>query len=207
MIYQSTVDLSEPPNMMLSYTSEPIYFAGREWVLQGAPSADYVNSRMSIFPHMIFFVGVVIFTLLAYLIYILQHRALSVQKRVDAKTRELREANKKLEKMSKSDGLTGYYNRDYFEMSVQSEVGRAHRDRIPISLLIVEIDNMSRYNAKHGRVAGDKIIRLVGQAVGDTLKRPSDLLARYGGETFAILLPNTRDGAPMADICIKPFKP
>ncbi|PKF49660.1 CHASE domain-containing protein [Enterovibrio nigricans] len=205
-IFQSSVDLSEPPISLLSYTSEPIYFAGREWVLKGVPSVDYVNSRMSLFPHIIFLVGVVIFTLLAYLIYILQYRALSVQKRVDAKTRELREANKKLETMSKSDGLTGYYNREYFEASVQSEVGRAHRDRLPISLLIIEIDNMSLYNTRHGRVAGDKIIRLVGQAISDTLKRPSDLLARYGGETFAILLPNTRDGAPIADICINAVK-
>ncbi|MDD1783709.1 CHASE domain-containing protein [Enterovibrio sp. ZSDZ35] len=206
VIFKSTVDLSEPPNTAFLYSSEPIYFAGREWVLQGAPSSQYVNSRMSLFPQIIFFVGVAIFTLLAYLIYILQHRALSVQRRVDAKTRELREANKKLEKMSKSDGLTGYYNREYFEASVQSEVGRAHRDRIPISLLIIEIDNMSRYNTRHGRVAGDKIIRLVGQAISDTLKRPSDLLARYGGETFAILLPNTHDGSPMADICINAVK-
>ncbi|OEE59279.1 diguanylate cyclase [Enterovibrio norvegicus FF-33] len=206
VIYQNVVDLSEPPVTALSYTSTPIYFAGREWLLKGTPSPSYVNSRMSIYPHLIFFIGVLIFTLLAYLLYMLQHRALTVQKHVDAKTRELREANKKLEKMSKSDGLTGYCNRDYFEECIQAEVKRTQRDNLAISLIVIEIDNMSRYNTKHGRVVGDKAIRLIGQAVSDTLKRPGDLLARYGGETFAILLPNTKDGAPIAQLCIDAVK-
>lgn len=68
--------------------------------------------------------------------------------------------------------------------------------------MIIEIDNMSKYNAKHGRVAGDKVIRLISQSISDTLKRPGDLLARYGGETFAVLMPNTKDGAPIAQQCM-----
>ncbi|MGF1766446.1 CHASE domain-containing protein [Enterovibrio makurazakiensis] len=206
VIYRNVVDLSEPPVEALSYTSAPIYFAGREWLLKGTPSPSYVNERMSVYPHLIFFIGVLIFTLLAYLLYMLQHRALLIQKRVDAKTRELREANKKLERISKSDGLTGFCNRDYFEECVQAEVKRTQRDKLAISMIMIEIDNMSHYNAKHGRVVGDKAIRLIGQSLVDTLKRPGDLLARYGGETFAILLPNTKDGAPIANVCLEAIK-
>ncbi|MEZ8082500.1 CHASE domain-containing protein [Enterovibrio norvegicus] len=206
VIFENVVDLAEPPVMKLGYTSKPIYFAGREWVLRGTPTVDYVKARMSIFPYMIFVVGMIIFSLLAYLQYVLQHRALSIQKRVDAKTRELRDANKKLEKMSKSDGLTGRYNRDYFDECVDAEVKRSQRDRLAMSMLIVEIDHMSAYNEKHGRVGGDKVIRLVSQALADKLKRPGDLLARYGGESFAILLPNTKDGAPIAQLCFDALK-
>lgn len=202
IIYSNVVDLGQPPVEGLSYTSEPIYFAGREWLLRGTPSADYVDAKMSAYPHMIFVVGVLIFSLLAYLLYMLQYRAMTIQKRVDEKTRELREANKKLEKLSKSDGLTGCYNREYFEEAVRSEVRRTQRDNLFLSLMIIEIDNMSKYNAKHGRVAGDKVIRLISQSISDTLKRPGDLLARYGGETFAVLMPNTKDGAPIAQQCM-----
>lgn len=206
LIYSNVVDLAEPPVEALGYRSAPIYFAGREWVLHGTPSTSYVQHRMSIYPHLIFFIGVLIFTLLAYLLYTLQHRAMTIQKRVDEKTRALREANKKLEWLSKSDGLTGYYNREYFEDTLASEVRRTKRDNLSLSLMIIEIDNMSRYNAKHGRVAGDKAIRLIGSSICDTLKRPGDLLARYDGESFAILLPNTKDGAPMAQACVNAIK-
>ncbi|NGN96950.1 diguanylate cyclase [Grimontia sp. S25] len=203
VIYSNVVDLAQPPVEALRYESEPIFFAGREWLLRGTPSASYVHSRMSIVPHLIFFIGVLIFSLLAYLLYMLQYRAMTIQRRVDEKTRELRDANKKLEKLSKSDGLTGYYNRDYFKLIVEAEVRRSQRDNLFISLMIIEIDQMSKYNTKHGRVAGDKAIRLIGAAISDTLKRPGDLLARYSGETFAVLLPNTKDGAPMAEACIE----
>ncbi|AMG32044.1 diguanylate cyclase [Grimontia hollisae] len=206
VIYSNVVDLSEPPAEALSYRSAPIYFAGREWLLYGTPSAFYIRDRMSIYPHLIFFIGVLIFTLLAYLIYMLQHRALTIQKRVDEKTRALREANKKLERLSKSDGLTGFYNRDYFEDMLAAEVRRTKRDNLCLSLMIIEIDHMSRYNAKHGRVAGDKAMRLIGSSISDTLKRPGDLLARYDGASFAVLLPNTKDGAPMAEACMDAIK-
>ncbi|WP_325892462.1 CHASE domain-containing protein [Grimontia sp. NTOU-MAR1] len=206
VIFSNVVDLGEPPVEALTYESDPIFFAGREWSLRGTPSASYVHSRMSIFPHLIFFIGVLIFSLLAYLLYMLQHRALTIQRRVDEKTRELRDANKKLEKLSKSDGLTGYYNRDYFEQTVEAEVRRTQRDNLYISLMIIEIDNMSKYNAKHGRVAGDKAIRLIGSAISDTMKRPGDLLARYSGEAFAVLMPNTKDGGPLAEACIEAVK-
>lgn len=202
VIYRNGADLTLTPVEVLSYTSDPIYFAGREWQLRGTPSEAYVDERMSVYPQLIFFIGVLIFSLLAYLLYTLQHRAMTIQRRVDEKTRELREANKKLEKLSKTDGLTGCYNREYFDESVVAEVRRTRRDNLLLSLMIIEIDNMSTYNANEGRVAGDKAIRMISQAIADTLKRPGDLLARYSGETFAILLPNTRDGAPIAEQCI-----
>ena len=202
VIYSHYVDLSTLYIDDLTYNTEPIFFSGREWLLRGTPSADYVKSRLSIAPKMIFFVGVFIFGLLAYIIYSLQHRALNIQQRVDAKTSQLRQANRKLEKMSKSDGLTGYNNRDYFEESTDAELKRAQRDKLPISMLLIDFDNIKQYNEQNGRVAGDRIIRLIGHAIADVLKRPGDLLARYEGGTFSVLLPNTQDGAPIASLCI-----
>lgn len=206
VIYSNLVDISAKEMKALSVISEPIFFAGREWAIRGIPSADYLHSRLSIASQMIFLVGVVIFSLLAYLIYSLQHRALNIQQCVDAKTRQLRQANSKLEKMSKSDGLTGYHNREYFDECIDAELKRAHRDGLPISLLMVEIDYMSDYNDKNGRVAGDRLIRLIGNAIAEVLKRPGDLLARYDGETFAVLLPNTKEGCPIGDLCFNAIK-
>lgn len=201
VIYRNLVHFSGPVVSSFTFTSEPIFFAGRTWELRGIPSAHYVHSRLSQIPYIIFFVGMIIFCLLAYLLYILQHRALIIQQHVDAKTRQLRSANKKLEQMSKSDGLTGFHNRDYFEECMEAEVKRAHRDDLPISLLLLTIDDISLYSEQNGRVAGDRLIRMVGNAISDVLKRPGDLLARYDGETFAVLLPNTKDGAPIANLC------
>lgn len=206
VILSNVVDIKSQKMKAFSVTTDPIFFAGREWQVKGIPSQQYLDNRLSIAPMVIFVVGVVIFSLLAYLIYSLQHRALSIQERVDAKTRQLRQANSKLEKMSKSDGLTGYHNREYFDDCVDAELKRAYRDSLPISLLMVEIDYMSEYNDINGCVAGDRLIRLIGHAIADVLKRPGDLLARYHGETFAVLLPNTKDGRPIADLCFTAIK-
>lgn len=201
-IHRHFVDKADETAQALSFTSEAIFFAGRQWFIRGIPSAHYVQSRLSIAPHIIFLVGVFIFSLLAYIIYSLQHRALNIQQRVDAKTSQLRQANSKLEKMSMSDGLTGYHNKEYFDECTDAELKRAHRDRLPISLLFIDIDNIAGYNELNGRVAGDRIIRLIGHAASDILKRPGDLLSRYEGGMFSVLLPNTKDGAPIAELCL-----
>ncbi|WP_223824384.1 CHASE domain-containing protein [Candidatus Enterovibrio escicola] len=202
VILDTVVDLSEPISMEFTYASHPIYFAGREWVLKGTPSVIYVKSRMSVYPSLIFFVGVTLVTVFTYLLYVLQNGVCRIQKRVDTKTRELREANIKLEKISKAVGVTGDNNRDYFNLSVQAEIKRSHRDQVAVSMFIIEIDNMRKYNAKHGRVSGDKSLRMISQVLANKLKRSSDLFSWYGSESFGILLPNTKDGRPLANKCL-----
>ncbi|MFD2180369.1 diguanylate cyclase domain-containing protein [Veronia pacifica] len=206
VIHQNLAALYEQGVQDMSFSSSPIKFAGLEWKIKGTPTKGYISDRRSLYPQIIFIVGMVIFIMLSYILYILQFRAMSIQRHVDQKTRALREANLKLEQISRSDSLTGHYNRRYFDECLTSEVGRSQRDSIPISMMVIEIDHLSDYNETCGRIAGDKAIRLISHEMKEVLCRPSDLFARYGGQQFAVLLPNTNDGEPVAGRIAKTVK-
>jgi diguanylate cyclase (GGDEF)-like protein len=104
---------------------------------------------------------------------------------------ELEEKNEMLELLSSLDGLTGLFNRRYFDHNLIKEWKQASRDKTPLSLLIVDIDYLKNYNDYYGYQAGDDCLRKVGQLLYETLLRPTDIIARYGGEEFAVILPNT----------------
>lgn len=94
------------------------------------------------------------------------------------------------------DGLTGIGNRRSFDMAWEREVAISLRQGQPLSLLMVDIDHFKRYNDHYGHQAGDVCLKAVAQALELALKRVSDLVFRYGGEEFAIILPHTQlDGA------------
>ncbi len=104
---------------------------------------------------------------------------------------ELRETNARLTVLAASDGLTGLANRRTFDERYREEWERAQRLRLPLSLLMLDIDEFKRFNDLHGHVAGDRCLRAVANVLLDAVKRPEDIAARYGGEEFAVLLPNT----------------
>ena len=104
---------------------------------------------------------------------------------------QLQEANQKLEKMSRTDGLTGIINRLYFEVKIKDEWDRCKRDSAPLSLIMVDIDFFKGYNDKYGHQAGDSCIKLIANVLTLYVKHPSDIVARYGGDEFMVLLPNT----------------
>jgi len=91
--------------------------------------------------------------------------------------------------LSSRDALTGLANRRAFELAVAREVDRVARSGEPALLLTLDIDHFKRVNDTHGHAAGDQVIRAVGNALVDSV-RPMDLVARVGGEEFAIILPN-----------------
>jgi two-component system chemotaxis family response regulator WspR len=105
--------------------------------------------------------------------------------------RQLREANLALEKLSSLDGLTGIANRRQFDTVLNKEWTRAIRNRIPISLLMLDIDYFKLYNDSYGHQKGDSCLKTVAKILHDNEKRPADLAARYGGEEFSIILPET----------------
>ena len=101
-----------------------------------------------------------------------------------------------IEHMSMTDQLTNLPNRRSFNDRLSAEWKRAKRMKVPISILLIDIDNFKKYNDTYGHQQGDVVLQSVSKEIARTLKRPSDFAARWGGEEFIVLLPDTnQDGA------------
>ena len=97
---------------------------------------------------------------------------------------------KSLEQEAQRDGLTGLFNRAYFDQTFAEKVAQAARDRTPLSLVVFDIDHFKNVNDTYGHQVGDKVLAGVANVLGGRM-RPSDFTARYGGEEFVLLLPST----------------
>ena len=94
------------------------------------------------------------------------------------------------------DSLTGLNNRRHFDMVLVNEWERARRNQRSLAVLFIDIDYFKSYNDYRGHRAGDECLAAIGNAIGHSLQRPADLAARYGGDEFVVLLPDTdMDGA------------
>lgn len=97
-------------------------------------------------------------------------------------------------RLATTDGLTGLYNRRYFEQALEFECDRAQRANRPLGLLMIDVDHFKRFNDRFGHPAGDAVLRAVAAALVGGLRR-TDILARVGGEEFAAILPEEDPGA------------
>lgn len=126
----------------------------------------------------------------------LESRERRLAKLVEEKTEELKKANEELQHIANSDGLTTIGNRRRFEDFLADEWHRAIRFKTEISLILLDIDHFKLFNDFYGHHEGDECLKKVAAALRETIKRPTDLLARFGGEEFAIILGGTdMDGA------------
>ena len=96
-----------------------------------------------------------------------------------------------LEQLAITDDLTGLYNHRHFYDRLAQEVARATRYELPLSLLIIDIDDFKNYNDEFGHRAGDAVLHDVAGLLKAGTRQNVDLVARYGGEEFAIILPST----------------
>lgn len=122
--------------------------------------------------------------------------ALDLEKRVEERTAELEALNLRLETLSYTDQLTRLYNRRYLETSGEDEWKRCLRYSHPLSVILMDIDYFKQINDKYGHGAGDICLKLIAKHLQGILRLPMDIITRYGGEEFCILLPEIDlDGA------------
>lgn len=104
---------------------------------------------------------------------------------------QLEEANQKLEILTQTDCLTGIFNRFVFDKEIEAEWNRCKRRKEYLSLIMIDIDLFKAFNDNYGHQAGDACLKKVAETLANCITHPSHIVTRYGGEEFAIILPDT----------------
>ncbi len=124
-----------------------------------------------------------------------------LEKTVKSRTAELISVNKSLQQLSQEDGLTGLFNRRFFDQTIAKEWMRLKREKGSLCLIISDIDFFKPFNDIYGHQHGDHCLRITSALIKQSTTRSADFSARYGGEEFVILLPNSNaeDGRQIAN--------
>ena len=118
-----------------------------------------------------------------------------LEAKINRLAREI-ELMSQLELLSISDGLTGLYNKRHFDAKIFEEVRRAHRQSHDLFLTVIDVDNLKKMNDKYGHLAGDKLLKSVGDIIKHCIRENVDWPFRYGGDEFFVILTQvTRDQA------------
>ncbi len=104
---------------------------------------------------------------------------------------QLKQSQDLLARSARIDGLTQVNNRREFERSIETEWRRVKRAKRKIALIMLDIDHFKAFNDFYGHLAGDGCLRTIAKAISSSIQRAHDLVCRYGGEEFAIILPDT----------------
>jgi len=133
----------------------------------------------------------------------LQEYTAGLEQKVVERTRELYEKNKELEnanarldKLARTDALTGVFNRGHFMETLEQECQRSDRTHNPFSVILGDVDHFKLFNDRYGHQVGDEVLKGVARVLGEGV-RGTDVLARYGGEEFVVLLVDTDEEGGM----------
>ena len=121
----------------------------------------------------------------------LNHVLASREREIEERTKELREANVELERLNAVDSLTGLSNRRRLSEFLPQVWSSARREKAPVSVLVIDVDHFKAFNDRYGHLAGDDCLRSIAKALATAARRPLDLVARFGGEEFVVLLFDT----------------
>jgi diguanylate cyclase (GGDEF)-like protein len=110
-----------------------------------------------------------------------------LEAKINRLVREI-ELLRQLEHLSISDGLTGLYNRRYFDTKMFEEARRAHRQNHHLFLAVLDIDNLKEVNDRHGHLIGDKLLKTTGEIIRHCIRENVDWPFRYGGDEFCVIL-------------------
>ncbi len=111
--------------------------------------------------------------------------------RLRRKHLSLEKANKEIQLLSRTDSLTGCYNRGHLNELLPREINRALRYKHPLALAMCDIDHFKQVNDTYGHQCGDEVLKILVQSITDLIRADTDWLARYGGEEFMLVLPET----------------
>ena len=114
-----------------------------------------------------------------------------MRQKLQVAQKDLLSANKELERLAMYDQLTGLANRRNFDETLEKQFKLAKRNKVPLSVIICDIDFFKIYNDNYGHQQGDDCLANVAKVIGAVLYRPTDKACRYGGEEFTVILPNT----------------
>jgi diguanylate cyclase (GGDEF)-like protein/PAS domain S-box-containing protein len=120
---------------------------------------------------------------------------ISERKRTEQKLLDMQH---ELEELSFKDGLTGVANRRRFDAVVDARWLEARMAHLPMSVVVLDIDYFKQYNDHYGHLEGDECLKRVASELASIVRGPDDLLCRFGGEEFVLLLPNTDEATAMA---------
>ncbi|MEO8001350.1 MAG: GGDEF domain-containing protein [Arenimonas sp.] len=216
---------------MLQLSSEWSGWSDRDLFIRAQPPGDYVlelqartrsgreaetiSYRYTVLPHwyeilwvrfLILLIAVAAICLLTY--WVIRNRVakyrednIKLEKRISERTTELESLNQRLSELVIEDSLTGVSNRRALEQGLQREWFRCLDQCRPLSVLMIDVDHFKQFNDKHGHLEGDILLREIAQTLKKEHDPKRELLARFGGEEFALLLPgvNQEDAVRRAD--------
>lgn len=161
---------------------------GRQWVLEAAPSKNFIDSQRSLVPVQF---SILLFVLVTFALTnaaLLIRRERQVRILVKERTEALHKANYKLSQLASTDALTGIANRRAFDEHLNKEFRRAKRNRHPLTVMLVDIDYFKKFNDFYGHKTGDECLQEVAATLTNTFQRAGDHVSRFGGEEFAVVL-------------------
>lgn len=181
-IFIAVVSYIQPAKMLIIYTTVQILFLVLLPRFQLEPKDLFGNS-----------VNSTLFIVLAWLICYIRYKSLiedfNNRKKIEIQAEELNRINQELKRLSITDSLTGVYNRFMFEAKLNEDWEDCKKRSVPLALIIIDVDFFKRINDNCGHQEGDKYLRRISEILKDSIKDWTNMIARYGGDEFAVLIP------------------